>query len=54
MVGTNGVTSVVKAGEEFEVLTENTLEDEFFASPVVLGNDLYIRGVKALYCISEE
>jgi len=54
VVGTNGVTSVVKAGEEFEVLTENTLEDEFFASPIVLGNDLYIRGVKAMYCISEE
>ena len=54
VVGTNGVTSVVKAGEEFEVLAENTLEDEFFAYPIVLGNDLYIRGVKAMYCISEE
>jgi len=54
VVGTNGVTSVVKAGEKFEVLNENTLEDEFLASPVILGNDLYLRGEKALYCISEE
>lgn len=54
VVGTNGVTSVVKQGEEFKVLTENTLDDEFFASPVSIGNDLYLRGVKALYCISEK
>jgi len=53
VLGTNGVTSVVKAGEEFEVVAENKLDDEFFASPVVLGDDLYLRGVNALYCISE-
>lgn len=54
VVGTNGVSCVVKQGEEFEVLSQNTLDDSFFASPVVIGNDLYLRGVKALYCISEE
>jgi outer membrane protein assembly factor BamB len=52
IVGTNGVTYVVKAGEEFEVLAENTLEDNFIASPVIIGNDLFIRGYHALYCIS--
>ena len=54
VLGTNGVSCVVKQGEEFEVLSQNTLDDSFFASPVVIGNDLYLRGVKALYCISEE
>jgi outer membrane protein assembly factor BamB len=52
--GTNGVCAVVKTGESFELLAENTLDDQFFASPVILGNDLYLRGVKALYCISKE
>ena len=54
VLGTNGVTSVVKKGEEFEVLSQNTLDDQFFASPVAIGNDLYLRGVNALYCISKE
>jgi len=54
VVGTNGVTYVVKEGENFEVMAQNTLDDTFYASPVVIGNDLYIRGVHALYCISEK
>jgi len=54
VVGTNGVSCVVKPGEEFEVLSQNTLDDSFYASPVVIGNDLYLRGEKALYCISED
>ncbi len=54
VVGTNGLTCVVKHSEEFEVLSRNTLDDSFLASPVVIGNDLYLRGIKALYCISEE
>jgi len=53
IVGTNGVTSVVKTGETFELLAENTLDDQFFASPVILGDKLYLRGIKALYCISK-
>jgi len=54
VAGTNGVFSVVKHGEAFELLSQNTLDDQFFASPVILGNTLFLRGVKALYCISEE
>ncbi len=52
IAGTNGSFSVVKVGEAFELLRENTLDDSFFASPVILGNDLFLRGVKALYCVS--
>ena len=54
IAGTNGSFSVVKVGKTFELLSENTLDDTFFASPVILGNDLFLRGVKALYCVSEE
>lgn len=52
IVGTNGLTCVVKTGETYTLLQQNTLDDQFFASPVVLGNDLFLRGVKALYCVS--
>jgi len=54
IAGTNGVFSVVKIGEAFELLSKNTLDDSFLASPVILGNNLYLRGTKALYCVSKE
>ena len=54
IAGTNGVSCVVKTGETFELLAQNTLDDQFFASPVILGDDLFLRGVKALYCIAKE
>lgn len=54
VVGTNGVTCVVKLGEAFELISQNTLDDQFYASPVVLGNTLFLRGDRTLYCISEE
>lgn len=54
ITGTNGVSTVVKSGKTLEVLATNTLDDQFFASPVILGNSLYLRGVKALYCIAKE
>jgi outer membrane protein assembly factor BamB len=54
IAGTNGSFYVVGAGTAFEIIAKNTLDDSFYASPVILGDDLFIRGVKALYCISEE
>ena len=45
---------MVKHGEDFELLAQNTLDDSFYASPVILGNSLFLRGVKSLYCVSEE
>jgi outer membrane protein assembly factor BamB len=54
VTGANGTFSVVKQGADFEVLSQNKLDDGFHASPVVIGNDLFLRGFKYLYCISEE
>ena len=54
VVGTNGTSCVVKQGETFELLATNILEDNFYASPVILGNTLFLRGVKSLYCISKQ
>ncbi len=53
VAATNQV-SVVKAGPEFSVLAKNTLDDTFEASPIIVGNDLFLRGAKSLYCISEK
>jgi len=53
VAATNQV-SVVKAGSEFSVLAKNKLDDTFEASPIVVGNDLFLRGAKSLYCISEK
>ena len=53
IIGTNGTGVVVKHGDQLELLAQNQLEDRFFASPVVVGNALYLRGEKYLYCISE-
>jgi len=50
----NGSTLVVKHGNQYEVLAVNKLDDSFSASPVVVDNELYLRGEKNLYCIEEK
>ncbi len=49
----NGSTQIIRHGIQFEVLATNTLNDSFSASPVIVENELYLRGAKYLYCISE-
>ena len=51
-VGQNGVTIVIRHGTEFQVLSTNTLDDEFDASPVIVGDEIYLRGHQYLYRIS--
>ncbi len=53
-VAATNVVDVIKAGNEFSLLSKNTLDDTFHASPVIVGNDLFLRGFKSLYCISEK
>jgi outer membrane protein assembly factor BamB len=48
-----GLTTVVAAGDEFEVLAENSLEGALMASPAVLGDDLILRTDQALYRIGQ-
>lgn len=54
IAGRNGTTLVIKHGAQYEVLATNKLDDSFSASPVIVDNDLYLRGEKYLYCISEK
>ncbi|HKL32228.1 MAG TPA: hypothetical protein VJ919_06835, partial [Tangfeifania sp.] len=53
-IAAENVVMVVKAGETFEVIASNELNDNFHASPVIVGNDLILRGFGSLYCFSEQ
>ncbi len=54
VVGQKGTMYVIKHGPVFEVLAKNKLDDNFSASPAIVGNTLYLRGYKNLYCIEEK
>lgn len=53
VAGRNGMCHVLKDGIEFAVVSQNQLADGIEASPAIIGNALYLRGLKNLYCISE-
>ncbi|MBN9519480.1 PQQ-binding-like beta-propeller repeat protein [bacterium] len=48
---TDGVTFVVKAGREFEVLGTNDLGERISASPAIMGNTMIFRTDSHLYCV---
>ena len=50
----NGVTLVVKHSDTYEVLASNKLDDKFDASPVVIGDELFLKGHEYIYCITQE
>jgi outer membrane protein assembly factor BamB len=47
----NGTTLVLEEGETLDVVATNKLDDPIDASPVPVGNQLFLRGEKFLYCI---
>jgi len=53
-IAAENVVMVVKAGETFEVIASNELNDNFHASPVIVENELILRGFDSLYCFSEQ
>jgi outer membrane protein assembly factor BamB len=50
--GREGTTVVIRSGPVYEVLARNTLDDGLDASPVLVDNELLLRGNKYLYCIA--
>lgn len=48
-----GAVTVIKHADELEVLAQNKLDEEFDASPAIVGKEIYLRGKKYLYCIGE-
>ena len=52
IAGRDGAIVVLKHGAPPETLAVNRLDDGFDASPAIVGDELYLRGRKALYRIS--
>lgn len=46
-----GTTHVLQAGPEFKVLTENSLDDQFWSSTAIAAGTLVFRGVEYIYGI---
>ena len=52
LVDRDGKALVLASGPTLSVLAENQLDDGFDASPVVVGSDLYLRGMRFLYALA--
>ncbi|HEY0551660.1 MAG TPA: PQQ-binding-like beta-propeller repeat protein [Verrucomicrobiae bacterium] len=52
IVGRDGGAVVIKDSDKVEILATNKLNDGFDASPVIVGNQLFLRGKQSLYCIA--
>ena len=46
-----GTTLVIRNSDKFEVLATNRLDEAIDASPAIVGNQIFLRGKKNLYCI---
>jgi len=46
-----GVTFVVKASGKYQLVVKNALGEDVRASPAISGGQIFIRGVRHLYCI---
>jgi outer membrane protein assembly factor BamB len=53
VTGREGTTVVLEAGPQLKVLATNKLDDAFDASPALVDGEIYLRGTKHLYRISE-
>lgn len=49
-----GVMNVVKTGKEPKMVAQNTIEDDFLATPAVADGCIFIRSDKYLYCIGSK
>ena len=54
VLGKEGTSVVLKDSDTFEIVATNTLDNPIDASPVIIGNELFIRSHKHLYCISSD
>jgi outer membrane protein assembly factor BamB len=50
LLSEEGKTVVVQRGPELKVLAVNELDESFHASPAIVGEAIYLRGDKHLYC----
>jgi len=53
VTGEDGVTSVVKAGPQFEVMAENNFNEYCLSSPAISDGQIFIRTTNHLYCVGK-
>ena len=53
LTGRQGTTYVLDNTDTFKVLSVNKLDDDIDCSPAIIGNELYLKGTKYLYCIAD-
>ena len=49
-----GITYVIRASDDFELVAENDLEAPILASPAALNGRLYMRAGRILYCLASQ
>ncbi len=54
LTGRNGKTVVLNRTDKIDVLAVNQLDERIDSSPALAGKQLFLRGEKSLYCISEK
>ena len=51
--GREGDTVVLEDGQEFKVIATNSIGEGIDATPAIVGDEIYLRGSKHLFCIAE-
>ncbi|QDV22172.1 PQQ-binding-like beta-propeller repeat protein [Aureliella helgolandensis] len=53
LTGRDGTTLVLDHGKSLTVVATNKLDDDIDASGAIVGNEIFLRGRKHLYCIAQ-
>jgi outer membrane protein assembly factor BamB len=53
LLSERGACLVLKAGNKLQILAENLIDGDFFASPAIVENELFLRSDTTLYCIQQ-
>jgi len=54
LTGRNGTTVVIKDASELSIIQTNSLGEPVDATPAPVGNELFVRGEKHLFCIAKQ
>ena len=52
-VDEGGEVYVFRAGDEFELLATNSMDESCLATPAIANNALYVRSLSELICVGE-
>ena len=53
LLSEEGRTVVLQRGPQLKVLAINELDEAFYASPAIVGDVIYLRGDKHLFCFAK-